>query len=252
MNSLSQWAEVTRSAFPAQQSHHDPFNDFLGIIDIDFLAACEYTNFRIHGTNVGMRIPPADGHALGQGGTYFVRRVAYDSSLHRIAALGELWKDPKPSFAVLKQESIDDNDSIVNIKDIDHMRSAMLEMRILRHAPVHEHPNIIGLYQMRWDVHDDFRLVSPSVVMEYGHFGTLADFQDHEFLSLNWSSKKGLCLDVAQGLQFLHECGIIHGDIKTEYARSPNAASPPALICQECFNLQASPRGLYRKVIRLW
>lgn len=219
MNSLSQWAEVTRLAFPTSEAN--PFNDFLSLIDIEFLAACEFTNFRLFASDVGTRLPPAHGHVLGTGGTYFVRRVPYDAGGHRIAALREVWREPKPQFTVLKQQQfIEDSEGIIKVRDIHRVQSAMLEMKILRHSAIRNHPNIIELYQIRWDVQEDLQLVSPSLLMEYGDFGTLADFQDHKFLALTWDAKKDICLDIAHGLQFLHDCGVIHGDVKPEYALS--------------------------------
>jgi serine/threonine protein kinase len=218
MDSLSSWAESTRSAFPESQT--DPFHDFLGLIDVEFLTAVEFTNFRNNFTDVGRALSPAHGHVLGAGGTYIVRRIPFDASAHRVAALGEPWRYSNSGFVALKQQKlIDDRDSIVRVQDVDRMRAAMMEMKILRHQPIRNHPNIINLLQMRWDVQDDFRLVVPSVVMEIGDYGTLADFQDAEILALNSVTKKRICLDTARGLQFLHECGIVHGDVKSEYAK---------------------------------
>jgi len=214
MNSLSQWAGTTRSAFPTRQNN--AFSDFLGFIDLEFLTACEYTNASGYGPHIGRKLQIAHSHLLGAGGTYTVYRIPYVSFEHSVGALGNHEQNPKPKFVVLKQQSIDVSNSLVEVQDIYRIRSAMVEMKILRYEPIRKHPNIINLYQMRWDIHDDFKLVSPSIMMEYGDFGTLADFQDHELLALNWRSKKGICLDVAEGLQFLHDCGIIHGDLKPE------------------------------------
>src|SRR6266480_2778544 len=217
MDSVSSIYTATRSAFA--QGQPDPFNDFLGLINVDFLTACEFTNFRKDLTDVGKRISPAHGHVLGAGGTYIVRRIPYNSSDHRVAALGECRPstDRDPRFVVLKQQKF--IEAGVGVQDIHRLRSAMIEMKILRHQPIRDHPNIIKLLQMRWDVQDDstFNIVLPSVVIEYGNFGTLADFQDPELVALNSETKADICLGIACGLQFLHDCGIVHGDVKSEY-----------------------------------
>lgn len=217
MASWSNYLDVTRTAFSESRSD-DPFNDFLGLINVDFLTACEYSNFRRTLSRVGRRLPPAHGHFLGEGGSYIVRRIPYDAGEHVIAALGEPERDSKPNFVVLKQQIFySDDRTNLKVTDIHRLRAAMLEMKILRHQPIHDHPNIISLLQTRWDFQDDFNITLPSVVMEYGDFGTLADFQDPEILALTANTKKDICLDIARGLQFLHDCGVIHGDVKPEY-----------------------------------
>jgi serine/threonine protein kinase len=212
MDSLSAWCTATRPAFPETQP--DPFNDFLGVIDIDFLTACEFSNFHKDQADVGKRMYPSHSYVLGEGGTYIVRRIPYDSLDHQVSALHEPWESSGSKFVVLKQQKV--IESSVRVQDIDRLRSAMMEMKILRHEPIRKHPNIIKLLQMRWDVQDDFDFVLPSVVMEYGDFGTLADFQDSEILTLSWGTKKKICVDIARGLQVLHDCGIVHGDVKSE------------------------------------
>ena len=52
------------------------------------------------------------------------------------------------------------------------------------------------------------------MVLEYAEHGSLAVLQEKEDLPAQ--VRLSLCLDVAQGLDILHRCGIIHGDIKGE------------------------------------
>jgi serine/threonine protein kinase len=55
----------------------------------------------------------------------------------------------------------------------------------------------------------------PVLVMEYADQGTLVDYFDHE-PELSFSTRKMLCTDIANGLLALHNCGIVHGDLKLE------------------------------------
>jgi serine/threonine protein kinase len=53
------------------------------------------------------------------------------------------------------------------------------------------------------------------LIMEYADRGTLQDLFSGEIL-LSLRTKVKLSLDVARGLKALHECGLIHGDLKME------------------------------------
>ncbi|KAI9771511.1 MAG: hypothetical protein M1840_002131 [Geoglossum simile] len=53
------------------------------------------------------------------------------------------------------------------------------------------------------------------LLMELADMGTLAAFQSQK-KSLPYGLKMKLCRDIANGLQALHACGIVHGDVKSE------------------------------------
>ena len=50
--------------------------------------------------------------------------------------------------------------------------------------------------------------------LEYAEYGTLDTLQEDIYVGPELS--RILLLDVAQGLQALHDCNIIHGDVKSE------------------------------------
>ncbi|KAF4632467.1 hypothetical protein G7Y89_g5656 [Cudoniella acicularis] len=97
-------------------------------------------------------------------------------------------------------------------------RALLTECRVLSHPPLRAHPNIVTLQEVAWapDLRD-MESITACLVMEYADYGTLADLQSYGPIhSLEYSTKKKLCLDVAEGLQALHACGIVHGDVKSE------------------------------------
>jgi protein kinase-like protein len=96
------------------------------------------------------------------------------------------------------------------------LQSFLLELRCLCHGPLQKHPNIITLLGFGFEpgFYDDSD-VWPVLTLEYAEFGSLADLQERN-LSLRATTKANLCLDVALGIQALHECDIIHGDVKSE------------------------------------
>lgn len=94
----------------------------------------------------------------------------------------------------------------------NRLRAVLLEIEILSHAPLKKHANIARLLGYSWD--QDVPGYAPVLVMELADFGTLQSLLDSQHLSDN--ERKGLCFDVACGLEALHECMIVHGDVKLE------------------------------------
>lgn len=95
------------------------------------------------------------------------------------------------------------------------MSSVLMELFALVHPPLLQHPNIVTFLGLAWGSNPfepTHRL--PIVVVEYANHGTLADLQQK--VSLPSALCQSLCLDVALGLDILHHCGIVHGDVKSE------------------------------------
>lgn len=100
-------------------------------------------------------------------------------------------------------------------KDRRAMNSVMMEIYALMHQPLYEHANIVKLLALGWGTNpfeSSYRL--PVIVTEYADQGNLADLQAREILTSE--VKRTISLDIAHGLQVLHRCGIIHGDMKSE------------------------------------
>ncbi|KAJ6031533.1 ankyrin [Penicillium herquei] len=95
------------------------------------------------------------------------------------------------------------------------MKAALMELYALMHEPLRQHPNIVDLLGLAWGSNyfdSSHRL--PVLVVEYADHGSLADLQ-HRY-DLMPSTRHQLGLDIGRGLQMLHQCGIIHGDVKSE------------------------------------
>ncbi|OJJ45965.1 hypothetical protein ASPZODRAFT_143828 [Penicilliopsis zonata CBS 506.65] len=95
------------------------------------------------------------------------------------------------------------------------MKAALMELYALMHEPLQRHPNIIKLLGLAWGANlfdPTHRL--PVLVVEYAEHGSLAELQAQTKLSP--AAKRGLALDIGRGLQMLHRCGIVHGDVKSE------------------------------------
>lgn len=91
------------------------------------------------------------------------------------------------------------------------MEDVITELTILNHHPISMHENVIDFLGILWE-YDMDRQVWPVLVIEYADLGTLAAFQDQPFV-LTFRQKMILSLDVGNGLDAIHKCGIIHGDV---------------------------------------
>ncbi|EXJ78717.1 serine/threonine protein kinase [Capronia coronata CBS 617.96] len=100
-------------------------------------------------------------------------------------------------------------------KDRRAMDSVLMELYALIHPPLYEHRNIVTLLALGWGsnpYNPSYRL--PVIVTEHADHGNLAALQAKEILPSE--TKRNLSLDIGRGLEVLHRCGIIHGDVKSE------------------------------------
>ncbi|OCK98428.1 ankyrin [Cenococcum geophilum 1.58] len=142
------------------------------------------------------------------GASFDVRKVQSSSFPHGLN--DELFKDRE--FVVVKHPRVDSND----LHDADVLSELATELQILRHPPLRQHANIIDfLGVMYHDAGDAFTPnVLPALVLEYAELGSVKDYQWNGYGS-SYADKLDILIDTAKGLEALHSCGIIHGDIKT-------------------------------------
>jgi serine/threonine protein kinase len=94
-------------------------------------------------------------------------------------------------------------------------QTILQELRVLCHPVVSEHENIIKLLGLDFmEDYDDYQLAWPVLAMEYGDYGSLNDYRQNILLDDELTCE--LLLDVALGLDALHRCNIVHGDVKSE------------------------------------
>lgn len=141
---------------------------------------------------------------LGQGGQF----VAYE------AALG--WSGEDNIFAV-KQPKFDINPSLplslVEPAALKHLFGIYREVVALSHPDLQGHPNIVKL--LAWS-HDPISLTKiPILVLELAD-GSLFSILQRHGSNFPLSARYKVCHDVASGLNVLHECGLVHGDLKPE------------------------------------
>jgi serine/threonine protein kinase len=118
-----------------------------------------------------------------------------------------------PTPEQLELASLEDESS-----DTARLADISLEMRILSHEPLRNHPNVVQIIGFSWEKHaDEYSRRWPILVTENANIGTLADFFRIAHQSLHTIDiRKSLALDIARGVHALHNCGIVHGDIKPQ------------------------------------
>ncbi|KAF2474444.1 uncharacterized protein BDR25DRAFT_340904 [Lindgomyces ingoldianus] len=139
---------------------------------------------------------------VGEGFTFVVYRT-------RPTKNGEVWaiKQPRLSFAVHGDDA-----SVLR-----QLYSLSLELRVLTDQRIRANKNIAKLRDVIWNPHaDDSGRYWPQLLMEYAEFGTLSSFYDLGYHSSDVEEEVGWCFAIGDALKCLHQCGIIHGDIKPE------------------------------------
>lgn len=98
----------------------------------------------------------------------------------------------------------------------NRIKMMMLELRTLAHDPIRKHENIVNLLGLTWETDPfDIERKWPVFLVERATRGSLFDlFEMGTPFSL--PIRLNLILDVILGLEVLHLCGVIHGDLKFE------------------------------------
>ncbi|KAK4199236.1 hypothetical protein QBC40DRAFT_255342 [Triangularia verruculosa] len=98
-----------------------------------------------------------------------------------------------------------------------HFEQLTLELRILRHARLHAHANIVTLLGIC--IGDVNGAMDLGLILEFSTLGSLRscllDMQE-KGKGFSAAERLGMVFQIAQGLEALHAASVCHGDIKTE------------------------------------
>ncbi|XXH05143.1 hypothetical protein Hte_011568 [Hypoxylon texense] len=94
------------------------------------------------------------------------------------------------------------------------LQSVILELRIMRHAPLRSHPNILAVFGYGWNM--KATQIVPYLLVQYAPYGTLREYLRHFKAEISMVHKEILLGDIAAATSTLHLCGIVHGDIKLD------------------------------------
>lgn len=94
-----------------------------------------------------------------------------------------------------------------------HYQALLRELRLLMHLPLRTHGCIVQAVAYGW-TESTQGLVQPYLIMDYSDHGNLIDYLRRCKIPID--ERRELALDVASALKALHDCKVVHGDIKPE------------------------------------
>ncbi|KAF1966642.1 ankyrin [Bimuria novae-zelandiae CBS 107.79] len=145
------------------------------------------------------------GESVGEGETFWVERCKAQEKVMAIKRL-KIASDSREEF-------------------IRRIQSVLLELQIMRHGPLMNHPNILTLLGYGWN--NSGGNILPYILVDYCPGGNLRQYlivnrSNSEYRTASGPQREAIrqkelfMADVSSGIQALHTTGIVHGDIKLE------------------------------------
>lgn len=88
------------------------------------------------------------------------------------------------------------------------LRAEMLEVAILRHPKIQQHPSIIELEGVAWEIDSFHSTILPILVYRKSELGTLGGYIEANIGKLSLNRRLRLCFNVASALATLHSCSM--------------------------------------------
>ena len=115
------------------------------------------------------------------------------------------------------------------------------EVRILAREAVRKSSNIVSLIAISWSTRETGGRFLPEILLEGAQHGSLGQYLQVQSTSLDFRSKALMVMDLAAGLAFLHENGIVHRDVKPGNL----------LVCDSPQRKTLQPRGMPPVILKL-
>ena len=91
--------------------------------------------------------------------------------------------------------------------DTDRYRAIITEMIVLRNATIKEHPNIVKLIGIGWDVNPARDSVWPVLIFPRASLGSLSQFlKSEEGIQASFEERIQLCREIASAISCMHAC----------------------------------------------
>lgn len=188
------------SEVPANASVDELFSLFVGLAAaVHIPESLDKSNWLENLVNKDVGVSNLHSRYVGSGASFTVRALRCDY--------------PEPSLAL--KSATPSNYRFTHRDEKRRLADIILELRALSHPPLQGHRNIIELLGLAWetDSYDQLRKW-PVLVIEHADGGSLHDLLRKEVLTER--EKLNACFGVACGINAIHSCGIIHGDVKPQ------------------------------------
>ncbi|KAF4419183.1 serine/threonine protein kinase [Fusarium austroafricanum] len=150
-------------------------------------------------------------YALGAGHTATVIRHETDDATSDILPNGSVI-----ALKVFSQTHVakmnNESSNVARSSRSETYAALLRELSVLCHPMLSEHTNIVKLLFMGWRSENPF----PVLGLELGEYGSLEYILRAPGLGLSRQQKANVTIDMALGLEALHQNGFVHGDLKPD------------------------------------
>ncbi|POG68509.1 kinase-like domain-containing protein, partial [Rhizophagus irregularis DAOM 181602=DAOM 197198] len=102
--------------------------------------------------------------------------------------------------------------ALKSFNDEQTLKEIVKELKMQQNVDSHE--NILRFYGItKFESNSTCQAIKYSLVLEYADGGTLRAYLKKHFNELNWDDKYQLASQLANAVEFIHECDIIHRDL---------------------------------------
>ncbi|PKK77531.1 kinase-like protein [Rhizophagus irregularis] len=102
--------------------------------------------------------------------------------------------------------------ALKSFNDEPTLKEIVKELKMQQNVDSHE--NILRFYGItKFETNSTYQAIKYSLVLEYADGGTLREYLKKHFNELNWDDKYQLASQLANAVEFIHECSIIHRDL---------------------------------------
>lgn len=145
---------------------------------------------------------------LGQGGQYIVHKATMiECGIGSVKHFPIAVKQPKFDFDTSERMSLAGNDAQ------HHLRNISVEIKALTTPALQQHANIVRLISWAFDGYNVHQPITLVVELAQWDLKQLLDKKNPE-TRLDLRQRYLFCSDVAAGLDAIHQCNIVHGDLK--------------------------------------
>lgn len=197
--------EVAGSLLASRQ----PRVGFVDLLDFGFQWGIPYVELSRLGVQRETGENQRLAYSLGIGHTATVIRHEADDEMLKIVAKGtsvalKSFSEKPPSYPAWPQQTVH------STSRTDTYRAVHRELGVLCHPGLSEHPNIVKLLFLGWQKQSPF----PVLGLELGEYGSLDYVLRATGAGLSKRQKIHISLDIALGLNALHQNDLVHGDLK--------------------------------------